>query len=138
MSFAALLRKQSEQFNTKKDNTAQYSDAELTDVLLQASIVCDSCAARGIYRCKFTPYLSNRIEHPISEEFISRMKADGIKATSQFDGTYVLDWSTEETNVDYSNVPHHTSRGGAAPAAPAVLQLKGTDSDEDVDDKKQQ
>lgn len=79
--------------------------------------------------------MSNRIEHPISEEFVSRMKADGIKATSQFDGTYVLDWSTEETNVDYSNVPHHTSRGGAAPA---VLQLKGTDSDEDVDDKKQQ
>jgi len=136
MSFAALLRKQSEQFNTKKDNTAQYSDAELTDVLLQASIVCDSCAARGIYRCKFTPYLSNRIEHPISEEFIRRMKADGIKATSQFDGTYVLDWSTEEPNIDYSNIPHHTSRGGVVP--PPAPQLKGTDSDEDVDDKKKQ
>lgn len=63
------------------------------------------------------------------------MKADGIKATSQSDGTYVLDWSTEETNIDYSNVPHHTSR--AAPA-PYVPPLKGTDSDEDIDDKKQQ
>lgn len=132
MSFAHLLRGQSETFNAKKNNVSSYSEKELTDVLLQATMVCESAASRGSYRCRFVPYLENRVIHPDSPEFIARLKADGIKAT-RTDDAYSLDWSVDEPEHDYSHVPHVAPREREQPAAPAPPL--GTNSDDDVDDK---
>jgi len=131
MSFAQLLRKQSETFNTKLNNATDYSAQELDDLLLQASMVCESAAARGSYRCRYIPYLPNRILHPESREFVERLRADGINATPDSNG-YLLDWSTTEPEPDYSHVPHVVPRIAPVVAAPAVA---GTNSDDDVDDK---
>lgn len=118
MSFAEQLRSRSNAYNVKKDNVAPYSNEELQLVVEQAVMVCDSCAARGIYRCQFTPYLSNRVTHPYSPEFAERMLRDGIKVKWNEDN-YTLDWSTDD-ETDLTKL---------------YTKLRIADNDDDVDDK---